>query len=59
MNMIPLCELKGPADCFNRIDGKLSHLMLCGGNQLDELVKKCPYRKLYGYEAVPKVEDER
>lgn len=41
-----LCNLKPPADCEHRIDGKLSHTILCGNNPLNESFKKCPYKQL-------------
>lgn len=44
---IPFCGLEGLADCEHRIDGKLSHCILCGGNDLCDDVKKCPYRVIY------------
>ena len=31
---VSICNLKEPADCQYRIDGKMSHIILCGGNQL-------------------------
>lgn len=39
-----ICKLSNPAECEFRIDGKLSHTILCGGNKLCEYVNKCPYR---------------
>ena len=44
---IPFCSLEGLADCEHRIDGKMSFCMLCGGNSLNDDVKKCPYRVIY------------
>lgn len=46
---IPFCNLKAPATCENLVDGKLSHITLCGGNQLDEKVKGCPQRQVETY----------
>lgn len=42
----PICKLSAPATCEYRVDGRLSHTILCGGNQLCDEVKKCPCRAL-------------
>ena len=39
-----LCDLKYPPTCQYKIDGQLSHTVLCGGNDLNSDVKKCPHR---------------
>ena len=41
-----ICKLSPPATCEHRIDGRLSHTILCGGNGLCDDVKKCPCRAL-------------
>lgn len=46
MKSIPVCCLPKPAECPYKVDGKLSHFDLCGGNDLDEEVKACPNRKI-------------
>ena len=45
---IQICTLSYPAKCEHRIDGKFSHIILCGGNKLSGEVKECPYRKNMG-----------
>ena len=45
-NQTALCKLAKPATCEYRIDGRLSHTILCGGNGLCDDVKKCPCRAL-------------
>ena len=40
-----LCNLKKPADCEHRVDGKLSHIILCGNNPLSYTYKDCPYKQ--------------
>jgi hypothetical protein len=47
MKEIPVCDLNQPANCDHRIDGKLSHVRLCGGNNLYGEVKDCPYRRVF------------
>jgi hypothetical protein len=41
-----LCNLKSPAECTHRIDGKLSYTVLCGNDPLNESFKNCPYKQL-------------
>ena len=41
-----LCTLHPPATCQHRIDGKLSHTILCGNNPVSDSFKKCPYKKI-------------
>ena len=45
MKKTQLCNLQSPANCEHRIDGKLSHTILCGNNPLSESYKKCPYKQ--------------
>ena len=46
MKDIPICELKKPANCEYRIDGGLSHIILCSGNKLCKDIGECPNRKV-------------
>jgi hypothetical protein len=41
-----ICKLAQPATCEYRVDGKMAFTILCGGNNLFDAVKKCPYRAL-------------
>lgn len=41
-----LCTLKPPANCEHRIDGRLSHTILCGNNSLSDSFKNCPYKQI-------------
>jgi hypothetical protein len=41
-----ICTLNEPAECKYRIDGKLSHVTLCGGNSLFDEIKRCGLRIL-------------
>ena len=39
-----LCELRPPATCEFKVDGKMSHICLCGCHRLSEIFLKCPYK---------------
>lgn len=39
-----ICDLKTPAQCSFKVDGKFAWVDLCGGNRLDDAIKDCPYR---------------
>lgn len=53
---IPVCKLVGPADCQYRVNGELSHIMLCGGNRFNEYVEKCLFRQILIAEETEKIE---
>ena len=57
MKKIAQCELSNPATCNHRIDGDLSHIVLCGGNGLSEDIMKCPYRYIEIVEDVAETKD--
>lgn len=39
-----LCDLSAPAKCEYRVDGRMNYTNLCGGCNLYDYVKECPYR---------------
>ncbi len=41
-----LCKLEEPATCVNRVDGRFTCVILCGGVKFDDKVEQCPYRAL-------------
>ena len=47
---IPICELKTPAKCEHKIDGKSSNIILCGRNELESRINTCQYRSIYNDE---------
>lgn len=40
-----ICKIKPPVKCENYVQGKLSFVNLCGGNDLDKDVKACCFRQ--------------
>jgi len=52
---IPLCKICEPAICPYRVDGQMSYIYLCGGNELNLKVARCPYRSVY---VLPEVDPE-
>jgi hypothetical protein len=46
MKTIQICNLKEPADCKHRIDGRMSFIFVCGCNSLLDDFKNCPYKEV-------------
>ena len=50
--IIPLCDLKKPAECRHLIYGKCAGINLCSGTDTGyDTVKDCPHRKVFGLAA--------